>query len=195
MGNNHWRIQGDPIQIFLNFMQFLEIFGKKCIWASPPKVGTPPTKILDPPLIITARLAKRAKVMFSEASVCPTPRGWTTPPSTPPRPGSKVTTYLPPKTTPPSLPLARVKGHNSSLPPGQGQRSQHLPPPATMRGLAVRILLECILVFVCVCLLDLGQTRNIRKICELAYSQNKIGHQVLSETCWPCKQIQRWKTW
>ena len=129
MGNNHWRIQGDPIQIFLNFMQFLEIFGKKCIWASPPKVGTPPTKILDPPLIITARLAKRAKVMFSEASVCPTPRGWTTPPSTPPGQGQRSQHIYPPRQPLPPSPLpgskvtiapspqARVKGHNTSLPP------------------------------------------------------------------------------
>ena len=195
MGNNHWRIQGDPIQIFLNFMQFLEIFGKKCIWASPPKVGTPPYE--NPGSAPdNYRPLSEASEGYVFRSICLSNSERVDNTSLhPPRPGSKVTTYLPPKTPPPSLPLARVKGHNSSLPPGQGQRSQHLPPPATMRGLAVRILLECILVFVCVCLLDLGQTRNIRKICELAYSQNKIGHQVLSETCWPCKQIQRWKTW
>ena len=40
--------------------------------------------------------------------------------------------------------LARVKGHNTS--PSQGQRLQQPPPPGTMRRLAVRILLECILV-------------------------------------------------
>ena len=195
MGNNHWRIQGDPIQIFLNFMQFLEIFGKNVY-------GRPLLRLAPPPYENPGsapdnyRPLSEASEGYVFRSICLSNSERVDNTSLhPPRPGSKVTTYLPPKTTPPSLPLARVKGHNSSLPPGQGQRSQHLPPPATMRGLAVRILLECILVFVCVCLLDLGQTRNIRKICELAYSQNKIGHQVLSETCWPCKQIQRWKTW
>ena len=112
----------------------------------------------------------------------------------PPWPGSKVTTYLPPKTTPPSLPLARVKGHNSSL-PRPGSKVTTPPSPRDYARPGGTHPTGMHLVFVCVCLLDLGQTRNIRKICELAYSQNKIGHQVLSETCWPCKQIQRWKTW
>ena len=107
--------------------------------------------------VITARVAKRAKVMFSQACVTSTqegwaipkvyhlpPSSWTTPPSPPPPRSDQVT-------TPP--PLARVKGHNtSSLPPPpptlarvKGHNTS-LPPPGTMRRSAVRILLECILV-------------------------------------------------
>ena len=50
---------------------------------------------------VTARVAKRVKVIFSQASVCPTR-------------GGEVGNYGP--------------GHNTSLPP-PGHRSQHLPPP------------------------------------------------------------------
>ena len=108
---------------------------------------------------ITARVAKRAKVMFSQACV-------TSPDNTssPPPPRDHVATPPSPSLGPghnTSLPLARVKGHNTSLPPWDqvttpppcpgskvttptsppwdqvitppsdpsGTRSQHLPPP------------------------------------------------------------------
>ena len=99
--------------------------------------------------IFTARVAKRTKVIFSQACVTSTPGGgggWggdeepghnTSLP--PPGPGHN--TSLPPRdlvttppcplprdlvTTPPSLPPG--PGHNTSLPP-PGTWSQHLPPP------------------------------------------------------------------
>ena len=57
------------------------------------------------PVIVTARVAKRAKVMFLQAFVCPTRGG-----------GGKVDDQGP--------------GHNTSLsPPTPGTRSQHLTPP------------------------------------------------------------------
>ena len=59
---------------------------------------------------LTAHVAKRAKDMFSQASVCRTRGGG----------GGGGGQHQ--RST-----LARVKGHNTS-PPGQGQRSQHLPP-------------------------------------------------------------------
>ena len=129
MGNNHWRIQGDPIQIFLNFMQFLEIFGKKCIWASPPKVGTPPyenpgsapdnyrplSEASEGYVFRSICLSNSERV--DNTSLHPPGQGQRSQHIYPPRqhlppsplPGSKVTIA-------PS-PQARVKGHNTSLPP------------------------------------------------------------------------------
>ena len=84
--------------------------------------------------IITARVAKRAKVMFSQAFVCPSPGGrWPTmdqvttppPPLWPPFPPWTRSQHLPPSpswdqvTTPP-------------FPPGT--RSQHLPPPTRTKS-------------------------------------------------------------
>ena len=89
-------------------------------------------------LFITAHVVKRAKVMFSQAFVCPTRgwgRRWTAP---------KVN-HLPPGHGQRSqhLPPPRVKGHNTSPHPGLKVTT---PPPGTMHRRAVRILLECILV-------------------------------------------------
>ena len=79
--------------------------------------------------VITARVAKRAKVIFSEASVCLTREGEVG------NHGPGHNTSLPPRdqvTTPPSPP---GPGHNTSPPETRSQhlpprtRSQHLPPP------------------------------------------------------------------
>ena len=101
---------------------------------------------------------KQAKVMFSQASVCPTQGGrWatrdqvTTPPSPPPEPGHN--TSPPPVTRsqhlPPS-PRDHIATHppqdqvtTPPPPPGTGHNTS---PPGTMRRRAVRIVLECILV-------------------------------------------------
>ena len=85
-------------------------------------------------IIITAHVTKRAKVMFSQASVCPSPGAGRSAQHLPP--GQNLnpldsTSLLPSWTTPPS-PLARVKGKNT--------------PPGTMHRWVVCILLECILV-------------------------------------------------
>ena len=90
--------------------------------------------------IFTARVAKRAKVMFSQACVTSTLGGG----------GGRGAQHQWSTTSlPPSLPPG--PGHNTSLPPHTRTRSQHLPlpPPGTMRRRAVRILLECILVSIC----------------------------------------------
>ena len=106
--------------------------------------------------LVTARVAKRAKVMFSQAFVCPSPRGggrWHTkcnmgpgqniyPP--PPGPGQNVYP-LPPRTRSECLPPAPPgPGQNVyPLPPGPGQnvyllppgtRSECLPPPPGTRS-------------------------------------------------------------
>ena len=63
-------------------------------------------------ILVTARVAKRAKVMFSQASVCPTP-GEGEGVDNLARPGSKVTTP-PPRTTPPPWPGSKVTTPPSS---------------------------------------------------------------------------------
>ena len=73
----------------------------------------------------------------------PSPRAQVTTP--PPSPRAQVTTPPSPwaqVTTPPPSPRAQV----TTPPSPPGHRSQHLPPPKTMRRRAVCILLECILV-------------------------------------------------
>ena len=82
--------------------------------------------------LITARVVKRAKVMFSRASVCPTPGGVDNTPLV-----TGHNTCPPPPPPPPPR-----QSHSTSRP---GHRSQHFP-PGTMHRRAVRILLECILV-------------------------------------------------
>ena len=129
-------------------------------------------RILLECVFVTARVAKRAKVMFSQVFVILSPNGggggrWAT----------LMVNHLPPPgwdqvTTPPSLLPPRMRpGYNTSppppgwdqvttpSPPGSDQittpppplqdktRLQHLPPPGTMHRRAVRILLECILVY------------------------------------------------
>ena len=92
--------------------------------------------------LITARIAKRAKVMFSQAFVCPTEGGQvgnqgpghntslpllcTTTPPPPPEPGHN--TSLPPWTTPPPPPPLGP-GHNTSPPPPLGPGHNTSPPP------------------------------------------------------------------
>ena len=92
-------------------------------------------------IIITARVAKRAKVMFSQACVTHSVQQgggrWATPkvitPSPPPPPGTRWQ-HLPP------LPGTRWQHLPSSprtrwqhLPPSPGTRWQHLPPPPGTR--------------------------------------------------------------
>ena len=104
--------------------------------------------------IITSRVAKRAKVMFSQASVCPTPGGL---PSGQ-REGVCLNTYLsrPPLNTYLGRPSPRKADPPPPLPakaePPPPRRAdapcQGRPPPPgnTVNGRAVRILLECNLV-------------------------------------------------
>ena len=85
------------------------------------------------PIVFTTRVLKRAKVMFSQAFVCPTQGGrWAT--SKVNHPSGTRSQHLPPpglrsQHHPPSLPSPLGPGHNTSLPPPPGTRSQHLPPP------------------------------------------------------------------
>ena len=122
--------------------------------------------------IITARVAKREKVMSSQAFVCPCQGGRTTPMhhgidhmvggevgvdntslptwTTPLSPLDNTSPFsghntLPPRTTPPSPPPAQVTTPlplANTSPPGQVTT----PPPSTMRKRTVRVLLECFLV-------------------------------------------------
>ena len=88
--------------------------------------------------MFTTRVAKRVKVMFSQASVCPTRRGGEVGDQ-----GPGHNTSLPPGTRSQHLPPPLGPGHNTSLPPGPGHntslsppsgtRSQHLPPPPGTR--------------------------------------------------------------
>ena len=90
-------------------------------------------------LIITARLAKRVKVMFSQAFVCPSPGegGVATPNASgqhlPPSPPRTWTWDL--VTTPPSPPPDMEPGHNTPLPPDMDMGPGHntpLPPNMDM---------------------------------------------------------------
>ena len=110
--------------------------------------------------VFTARVAKRAKVMFLQVFVILSPNGgggrWATlmfnhlpPPQDetrsehlppPPRMGPGLNIYAPP-------PQDGTRSEHLPHPPKNGTRSEHLPPPTrTMHRRAVRILLECILV-------------------------------------------------
>ena len=71
--------------------------------------------------IFTARVAKRARVMFSQAFVCPSPGHNTSLP-----PPDQVTT--PPPGPGHNISLPQGPGHNTSLPPGPGH-NKSLPPP------------------------------------------------------------------
>ena len=128
--------------------------------------------------IFTARVAKRAKVMFSQAFVCPSPEGgeevtmgldhhhppptwdlvttphpppgnWSPPPCPPPQPGTWSPPPAPPGTRSPPLPPPHLElAHHHHPPPPPGTWSPP-PPPHPVKRRAVRILLECILVTFC----------------------------------------------
>ena len=98
----------------------------------------------DSHCLLTARVAKRTKVMFSQACVTSTPGGrWPTPKvTTPPPPrtrsqhlfppwGPGHNTSLPPWDQVRTPPSRRGPGHNTSLPPGPGHNTYLPPPPRT----------------------------------------------------------------
>ena len=89
-------------------------------------------------ILVTARVVKQAKVMFSQSSVCLMRGRWTVPKVNHP-PSGRVKGHN-------SSPLTRVKGHNTSPWPWSRVIT---PPSGTMHRRAVRILLECILVLNC----------------------------------------------
>ena len=107
---------------------------------------------LDDNNMFTARLAKRAKrakVMFSQASVCPTQGGlpsWQGLPSV--GGGGWLGAWCWGLTTYPRTRHLHPPGPDT-YPQDQAptpHRTRHLPPPSTVNARAVRILLECILV-------------------------------------------------
>ena len=96
------------------------------------------SKFSDFLIIITARVAKRVKVMFSQAFVCPSPGGgggggqpWTMSQHLPPPPGTRSQHLPPPRdqvTTPPS-PRDQV---TAPPPPPRDQVTTPPPPPQVL---------------------------------------------------------------